>query len=57
MTLGRKKFIPFPRYSCLMGFEKTLKVKDLVLFNIIAMVGLRWIALSSREAGWSVLIL
>jgi len=40
-----------------MGFEKTLKVKDLVLFNIIAMVGLRWIALSSREAGWSVLIL
>jgi hypothetical protein len=40
-----------------MGFEKTLKVKDLVLFNIIAMVGLRWIVLSSREAGWYVPIL
>jgi len=40
-----------------MKFEKTLKVRDLIFFNIIAMVGLRWIALSSREAGWSALIL
>jgi amino acid transporter len=40
-----------------MELTRTLKLKDLILFNIIAMVGLRWIALSSSEAGWAALLL
>jgi amino acid transporter len=40
-----------------MNFERTIKVKDLVFMSIIAMVGLRWIALSAGEAGWSSIFL
>jgi amino acid transporter len=36
-----------------MELERVLRVKDVIFFNIIAMVGLRWMAWSSSGAGWS----